>query len=958
MNSPLKPTLSLLRINPHALEWLTVLGLALLALIPRLYRLSSAPPGLSGDEIFNALDALRIGDGYWPVFFSGNNGREPLFLYLMAASMRLLGETVVAVRLPAALLGAGSVVLTYLIGRDAFNRRAGILAAALMAVSLWPLIQSHWALRAISLTFTTALAVYFYLRAARSGRRRDWLLAGFSLGATLYTYIPARVFTAVIIGWFAWLLISGAEGWRPAWHRHGRGFLLSLLVALLLMAPFIGYAYLHPDLINQRVDSLQTALDLARAGEPAALGRSVAGVLKSFTITGDNEWRYHLSGRPIFDPLSGTFFYLGLALCAWRGWQRGRGAATYALLLLWIGAMVSPVAILEDNASLLRMAGAMVPIYLIAGIGFDEAARWLVRRRPGRAWRLLPLLVIAGLSITLTDSWRDYFDTWSNHAEVRHIYHGELAQMARYLDRSPPASGTRVFIGYKNVTEYTTPRAYDFFSKVPVDWFLYTESFAWEAAVEDASEVWYLIPPSHRLPAEVVAMLNAAGTAEPIHYSNGDLAFTHYRTSAHSLRWEPEHPLDLQFVDGPRLTGYDLPPVLYQGDAITLTIHGRIPVDLPRLPNQLTYLRAQLEDASGNVWAGQDALLGYPQASWNGDDQFVQQLPLNIPTGIPPGAVYFRFALRDNEGQLLRTIPGSQARSGPFPAHNRPLADFSLTPEMPVYGDQLALRQASFSTLLLPGMPLDIALEWVALTKPAADYRIQLELWAPGAGEPYYSQISGLWPEAYPTSQWAAQEQVTSFHRLAVPLEIPTDGTPTLHLRLLPAQEDMPIPLTQGSDKLADMTLVVRDHLFERPPIERPLTDAQFGPAIRLLGYDLDTDNSRPGGEVGLTLYWQATERPAESYTVFNHIAGPDGQIQGQFDSPPVGDAWLTETWLPGEIIIDRRTIPLRSAAPPGRYQLLVGLYDAGTGRRLPVWFEGQQQPNDQLLLVEVEVAE
>jgi hypothetical protein len=151
------------------------------------------------------------------------------------------------------------------------------------------------------------------------------------------------------------------------------------------------------------------------------------------------------------------------------------------------------------------------------------------------------------------------------------------------------------------------------------------------------------------------------------------------------------------------------------------------------------------------------------------------------------------------------------------------------------------------------------------------------------------------------------------------------------------------------------MTLSLRDHLFEAPPISQPLT-AEFGDAIRLLGYDVDTSRAKSGGEIQLVLYWQAITTPTDHYTVFTHVIGADGQIYGQFDSPPSGEAWLTGTWLPGEVVIDQRTIPLRQELAAGTYEMLVGLYTAADSQRLPVTMEGQPQAGDQLVLTAVSI--
>ncbi len=113
---------------------------------------------------------------------------------------------------------------------------------------------------------------------------------------------------------------------------------------------------------------------------------------------------------------------------------------------------------------------------------------------------------------------------------------------------------------------------------------------------------------------------------------------------------------------------------------------------------------------------------------------------------------------------------------------------------------------------------------------------------------------------------------------------------------------------------------------------------------------------SGQSGELNLTLYWQAIETPEVSYTVFNHVVDQVGQIQGQLDSPPVSEAWLTSTWLPGEIIVERRTIPIRPGAATGLHALIIGLYDSRDGSRLPVRTDGRLQPDDQLVLSEISI--
>ena len=89
---------------------LILISLILLAFGLRIWRLDILPPGLYFDEAFDGWDARRIAfEGYHPVYFAANNGREPLYIYLLALSVRLFGPTAYALRLVSALAGALTV---------------------------------------------------------------------------------------------------------------------------------------------------------------------------------------------------------------------------------------------------------------------------------------------------------------------------------------------------------------------------------------------------------------------------------------------------------------------------------------------------------------------------------------------------------------------------------------------------------------------------------------------------------------------------------------------------------------------------------------------------------------------------------------------------------------------------------------------------------------------------------
>jgi 4-amino-4-deoxy-L-arabinose transferase-like glycosyltransferase len=138
---------------------------------------------------------------------------------------------------------------------------------------------------------------------------------------------------------------------------------------------------------------------------------------------------------------------------------------------------------------------------------------------------------------------------------------------------------------------------------------------------------------------------------------------------------------------------------------------------------------------------------------------------------------------------------------------------------------------------------------------------------------------------------------------------------------------------------------------FVAPKPNGPL-NVQIGDFAWLSGYDLSTLQNSPGSNIFLTLWWQALQPADLDYSVFIHLWDPRKQaVVGAWGGEPVSGAWSvwqhvqgahfsvsyhTRLWQPGETIKDEWKIVLPDA-PPGAYELYVGLYDPASRQRLPV---------------------
>jgi len=200
----------------------------------------------------------------------------------------------------------------------------------------------------------------------------------------------------------------------------------------------------------------------------------------------------------------------------------------------------------------------------------------------------------------------------------------------------------------------------------------------------------------------------------------------------------------------------------------------------------------------------------------------------------------------------------------------------------------------------------------------------------------------------YRPDKWEVSEVVRDWHDIHVPPDAPP-GQYEILLEVLTTGK------TIGEVSLGHLEIQGRPRQFAAPEIQQPL-EARVGEGVLFLGYDIGSDEVRPGDALQLTLYWQARDEMQLSYTVFTHLLDAEEHVWGQTDSIPLRGEAPTTSWVSGEVIADRYDIIVAPDAPPGDYVFEIGMYDATTGRRLPVSADGLRAEGDRLLLGEVKI--
>ncbi len=167
--------------------------------------------GLVSDSVwihFKPYDAVDHDEDYWP----------PLQSYLIAASLKLVGDNLFAVKLPSVIIFAGLVILVYLISARLFSQPAALLAAG-MCMAAADLGLYAIGARNDLLFIALALACWYVSSLAWSDGRIAWRyvgLAGTLAGLAFLDRSVSVVLVPTFATWFALRLFL----WRDASLLH------------------------------------------------------------------------------------------------------------------------------------------------------------------------------------------------------------------------------------------------------------------------------------------------------------------------------------------------------------------------------------------------------------------------------------------------------------------------------------------------------------------------------------------------------------------------------------------------------------------------------------------------------------------------------------------------------------------------------------------------------------------
>jgi hypothetical protein len=212
----------------------------------------------------------------------------------------------------------------------------------------------------------------YLIRGLRTRQRNDFILAGIFLGLGLHGYSPFRIVPLLVIAAFAlYVLHAQSKGAR---QTAGLWLVIVALVSLIIFLPLLRYATEHADSFSYRALTRLSGIEQPLAGPWYQVFLSNTwNALTVFNRDNGGIWVHSVPGRPAMDVVTGALFVIGVALLAVR-YARERNWLDLFLLvsipLLLLPSILS-LAFPDENPSLNRTAGALVPAFLTAALALD-----------------------------------------------------------------------------------------------------------------------------------------------------------------------------------------------------------------------------------------------------------------------------------------------------------------------------------------------------------------------------------------------------------------------------------------------------------------------------------------------------------------------------------------------------------------------------------------------------------
>jgi hypothetical protein len=570
----------------------------------------------------------------------------PLFIYLTAIPVSLSKNPAVIAGF-IALLNVGAVLSCYLLTREHFGEKAGLIATLLFAVSPWAVFYSRkiWAQDLLPPFVGLFFAAVFSTIVKR--KPRQLILAFLWLACLIQLHLSALAF--IPLAALLLLIFKSRISLMP--------LSFGLIVFVLIFAPYIYHDATH-GWINLRtfieVSRGPATLDLKSAQFAAQI---MAGQgYQALAGASFEKFLAEIMGFTWLNAVETSLFLGGVVYLAWQvftGWYRGRKdgvsdeTVNFTILLSWL--FVPMLFYVRHTTPVYPHYFILLyPVqFIVIGVFVTRVLNWTVALAKGlKTWplvrslagRVLPISLVAlilGLAlwqVHLTESFYNFVDrndTNGGHGLPVKYY----LQAAESLKRLTEGAQVLILSEGDVPAWHETPAVFDFLLQPEMSPRFVNYQ---EALVFPRADAVYLLTPGDTPAVSVLDEYAQELISERISLRGGPDAFRFYRFEAGSLISTKASlangDTSIALDNGVEILGYDVSGEVSPGSTLRLALYWTVRA----VPDASYHFFNHLVDDEGQRWGQRDGP-GYPAGQWREGDVVVSWFDIPIAPDAPPG---------------------------------------------------------------------------------------------------------------------------------------------------------------------------------------------------------------------------------------------------------------------------------------------------------------------------------
>ncbi len=201
-------------------------AILLIGSLVRLVAIERLPGGLNQDEASIGYEAYAIMN--YGIDRNGNSlpvhlvawasGQNALYAYLIMPFVAIFGNTTFAIRLPMALIGCATLIISFFALRKIFGEKKSLYFLAFLAIMPWHIMKSRWGLESNvfpDLIYWVTLLIYRGIHEKKMGPL-VWssVILGISTYAYGTSYLFVPVFFMLVYGYLLW---KKRVQWKTVW---------------------------------------------------------------------------------------------------------------------------------------------------------------------------------------------------------------------------------------------------------------------------------------------------------------------------------------------------------------------------------------------------------------------------------------------------------------------------------------------------------------------------------------------------------------------------------------------------------------------------------------------------------------------------------------------------------------------------------------------------------------------